>query len=394
MKIVFALGSSNPFPGAGWTRIGFFAKDWSKKGHHVEVLGTFSYNNIRNRGLVRLRNLNIFNIIINIGLMHPIFFIFNTLSAFFFSIVFFVSRKPDIAIISVPSGDFGLGLVMGCKFTRTKCIIDYRDEWEDQTVSIMKSNYEKSFYVLIKKIINFVYSDYLITTVTENFVSSLKKRGLKVKLFPNGADVTVFKNYDKNSVRMKYGFSEKDFIIVYSGLIGAYYNFENIFSVLTKIDKAKNIKFVIIGNGPDVPQLLLATKHLRLIGKFYYLGVKNSKKEVAEVLSTGDVGFIPGLYTKGQLPVKFFEYCACEIPVLALIPSDSLLNILIDKHQIGLTIKPNDESELLGAIKFLFNDEQYRNHVGKRARCFVEKNFDRNKISKEFLNLVRGFFIG
>jgi len=33
MKTLFILGFVNPFAGAGWTRIGFFAEDWAKKGN-------------------------------------------------------------------------------------------------------------------------------------------------------------------------------------------------------------------------------------------------------------------------------------------------------------------------------------------------------------------------
>jgi hypothetical protein len=43
LKVSFVLGFPNPFQGAGWTRIGFFAKDWSNKGNAIEVLGAFSY---------------------------------------------------------------------------------------------------------------------------------------------------------------------------------------------------------------------------------------------------------------------------------------------------------------------------------------------------------------
>jgi hypothetical protein len=43
MKILLVLGFANPFAGASWTRIGFFADQWSRKGHIIEVLGAFSY---------------------------------------------------------------------------------------------------------------------------------------------------------------------------------------------------------------------------------------------------------------------------------------------------------------------------------------------------------------
>jgi len=42
MKILFVLGFANPFAGAGWTRIGFFADQWPRKGHIIEILGACS----------------------------------------------------------------------------------------------------------------------------------------------------------------------------------------------------------------------------------------------------------------------------------------------------------------------------------------------------------------
>ena len=52
MKILFILGFANPFPGAGWTRIGFFAEDWSNKGNAIEVQGAFNYALLQKKGFI------------------------------------------------------------------------------------------------------------------------------------------------------------------------------------------------------------------------------------------------------------------------------------------------------------------------------------------------------
>jgi hypothetical protein len=65
MKILSVLGFANPFVGAGWTRISFFADQWSRKGHIIEVLGAFSHKAFSKRGVKRLSNINIFNLIFN-----------------------------------------------------------------------------------------------------------------------------------------------------------------------------------------------------------------------------------------------------------------------------------------------------------------------------------------
>jgi len=108
LKVLFVLGFPNSFPGAGWTRTGFFADKWSKKGHMVEVLGAFSYKAFSKRGVKRLSNINIFNINFNIGLTYPLVFILKTPISFAVSTLVLLSRKPNVAIVSVLTGDVGL----------------------------------------------------------------------------------------------------------------------------------------------------------------------------------------------------------------------------------------------------------------------------------------------
>jgi len=145
----------------------------------------------------------------------------------------------------------------------------------------------------------------------------------------------------------------------------------------------------MIGDGPDVPRVLTSSKNLGLHENVLYLGVKNDKEEIAEILSAGDVGIIPGLYTKGQLPVKFFEYSACELPIVAAIHPDSMLAKLIKEYAIGITAPPMDEEKLAEAIYYIYENESFRIAAGKRARLLIEEKFNRNKIAEEFLGLVK-----
>jgi len=98
MKILFVLGFANPFAGAGWTRIGFFADKWSRKGHTIEVLGAFSYKAFSKRGVKRLNNMNIFNLTFNMNLTHPAVFILNTLISFTVSILALLSRAQTLTL--------------------------------------------------------------------------------------------------------------------------------------------------------------------------------------------------------------------------------------------------------------------------------------------------------
>ena len=391
MRILFVLGFPNPFPGAGWTRIGFFAKDWSKKGHSVEVLGTFSYKTLQKRGSRKFGKVNIFNLVFNMGLIHPLVFTLNSIISFIVSTFFLLAKKPNVAVVSVPSGAAGLGALMACKLLKAKCVVDYRDEWEDYTISLINHKTGKLFYSIIRKLAACLYvRSQLVVAVTPNFATSLKLRGVtNVRVVWNGADITVFKPYAKNIGRKKLALSDSDFIIIYSGGIGGYYKLDVVIRALTKLyNQIKSIKLMIIGDGPDLPFVLGLSKKLGLRDKVLYLGVKNDKNEIAEILAAGNVGIIPGLYARGQLPAKFFEYCACGIPVIATVNENSLLTTLIREYRIGMVSPPMEEEKLAEAIYRIYKNKSFREAAGKRVRLLIEQKFDRTKIAENFLKLI------
>ena len=122
LRILFVLGFPNPFAGAAWTRIGFFADAWSKKGHTVGVLGAFSYKSLQKRGVRKFGEVDIFNLVPQLGLNHPLAFIINSLMSVIVSMFYLIADRPSIAIVSVPTGDVGLGAIMACRLLGVKYV--------------------------------------------------------------------------------------------------------------------------------------------------------------------------------------------------------------------------------------------------------------------------------
>ena len=388
MKILFVLGSPNPFPGAVWTRIGFFAKDWAKKGHSVEVLGAFSYKSLQRRGVRKSSGMKIFNLTFNMGLNHPLVFTLNSFISFIVSTLFLIARKPNAVIVSVPPGNIGLGTIMACKLVRAKCVVDYRDEWEDYTISLINSKIGKSFYSAVKKLMAKLYAKcHIVVAVTPRYIDSLKRRGLaNARLVPNGADVTTFKPL---SNRRKSEF----FTIFYSGNIGDYYRLDVAVKAVKKlVDRGlRNVKLVIAGGG-EIEKVLNLALESGISSNIEYKGVINDKLKLARMITEADMGLIPydnNPLWKNSLPAKFFEYCACGVPVLATVYEDSILATFIREYEIGLTSPPLDEEKLTEAIYRIYKDKSFREAAGKRARLLIEEKFDRNKIAEEFFRSVK-----
>jgi glycosyltransferase involved in cell wall biosynthesis len=123
------------------------------------------------------------------------------------------------------------------------------------------------------------------------------------------------------------------------------------------------------------------------------LGVENDKVAIAQIISAGDVGIVPyddNPLWKNSVSAKFYEYCACGIPVIATVYDDSLLARIIKEYGIGLTTPPLDDGKLSEAILQLYRNVQFMEVMGRRARMLVEDKFDRNKIADEFFKLIEG----
>lgn len=387
LKVLFVLGFPNPFPGAAWTRIHFFGEKLCKEGYGVEVLGAFTPSTFKHRGAVRLHSMNVFNFIPSTDLRSHLAFTINFIISFLVSTLFIMARIPNLAIISVPKGDVGLGAMMACQLLHVKYVVDYRDQWEDYALSSSNRKGKIVFYANVKKFsTSFYEKSQKVITVTPNFVDSLMRRRLvDVKLVPNGADVKTFK-----PLALKK--DAKTFKIFYSGGIGRYYRLDiTVKSIKNLVDNGlQNIKLVIAGSG-EIQKILNLAKMLDISTHLDYRGVVNNKTQLAELIAEADVGLIPyddNPLWKNSLPAKFFEYCACGLPVIATTYEDSLLAGLITNYKIGKISQPLNEEKLAETIRQLYKNEKFRKTAGKMARLLVEEEFDRNKIVTEFFSLI------
>jgi glycosyltransferase involved in cell wall biosynthesis len=377
-------------------RTAFFAEYFSLRGHNVSVVGVFSATTLRKAGVSRSNQIRVINMIPTLmtsGIFSLILNLISSTLASFFAIIF---ARPEIVIISVPQGETGLGSYVAGKFLRRKLVIDYRDEWEDYAIGIATCPIHKKFYKFLKSLMTRCYtkSD-LLVTVSEALTTSLLQRGITAaKVISNGADLNLFKQYDKEVLRSKFGLQKNDFVFVYSGGIGVYYKLDIVIKALKKImNDAKNVKLILVGYGNDVNRVLNLARDLDLLDRVFYLGVKTDQLELAQVLSASDIGIVPfdsNPLWKNALPAKAMEYFACGLPVLATVYTDSILGKIIREHNIGLISDPENIDALAGNMDRLYKDRLYSNEAGRRAMSLAKERFDRSNIAKDFLGMLTG----
>lgn len=391
-RTVFFLDESHPTPGAPWTRISSFAKAATAKGYPVDIIGIFSPKALEQRGIKSISNLSIINLIFKVPMPNPFIFTANLLSSLVISTFVLIGRRPMVAVVSFPGGDSASGFLVACALLRIKTVIDYRDEWENQFIFSAMPSFSRRFYKLIKKIWpNLFYSRAsFVSVVTQPFVKALKESGVdNVILVPNGASSSSFKPLENK-------LDDGLFKIVYSGGIGEYYRLDIVVSSLKKLaDRGfQNIRLIMVGretNHAVLDSLLTYAEDNGLKNSVVYLGNKSDVKELSKIIASADVGIVPyddNPLWKNGLPAKFWEYCASGLPVIATVFKDSILAGLIQERSIGLTVDPLDVDGLAEAIKKLSLDPEFRSVAGKRARILIERDFNRDKISEDFINKV------
>lgn len=393
LKVLFILHYPNPFSGAAWARIGYNAKFIKNLGHKVTVAGVFSASTLDKAGSHYEDGIELLNITPIIMMQKTIVMILNIISSALSSLLVMVLKRPNIVVISVPTGETALGAYFAARVFRCKVFFDYRDEWEDHIISTSQGRLYKFSYRVLKKVMTRCYiKSLLVITVTEPFARSLYSRGVRnLKIVSNGADLSVFRPYDRIAKRSKLGLEKGDFIFVFSGTVGLYYRLDIVARAIQKL-KEKNciVKLLILGDGQDTKRIIEIAKEGMIQNQILHLGTEHDKFELAKILSCADVGIVPynaNPLWKNSIPVKALEYLACGLPVIATAFEDSQIGYLIRENHVGFICPPEDPDKLAKIMETILHYDMFDTYK-KRSRTLVESYFNRENLAEEFFRLI------
>jgi glycosyltransferase involved in cell wall biosynthesis len=102
-----------------------------------------------------------------------------------------------------------------------------------------------------------------------------------------------------------------------------------------------------------------------------------------------------GTYTHRQELARALSSRGHEIasgkPILAAIPADNLVARTISAASAGMTVDPEDLSELRRLARSLIEDKDRCRRLGAAGLAYARANFDINSIAARFENIFRDF---
>ena len=253
----------------------------------------------------------------------------------------------------------------------------YHTMYEEYIYYITKGYFNSASKKLVEYLTLFLCDK----TIDELIVPTEKTKELfkdkyKVKrdvyVIPSGIDTTRFykENIDKNEIinlKKDLVLKKTDFIVLYVGRIAKEKSIDflinNFNSVLKRIPKAK---MIIVGDGPDIKDLIDLTRKKGLENKIIFTG-KAPWTDVPKYYSLCDV-FVTASKTETQ-GLTVMEAMGASKPVVAI--RDESFELMITDKKDGLFF--DDEKSYVDMIYEVYKNKKLRDEISFNARLTADK---------------------
>lgn len=192
----------------------------------------------------------------------------------------------------------------------------------------------------------------------------------------------------ENPLRREWGLEDK-FVVGYSGNLGRAHEFETILSAAEQLRDHPDIVFVFFGGGYQFDQIVLHVKQRGLERTFRFFPYQD-RAALKYSLSVPDVHWLSlkprleGLI----LPSKLYGIAAAGRPIIAIAAKNSEIARLVDEHDCGVAIEPNDAAALNDILVILSQDAERCMTMGRNARAMLDAHFTRRQALERWQELI------
>jgi len=282
-------------------------------------------------------------------------------------------EEPDVVIGSSVHLLAVLAAYWVAKYYRAKFIMEVRDLWPQAIIDMGELSARHPIVKVLQALERFLYrrAEKIITLLplAHEYITACGVPREKVIWIPNGVDLSRFEDFEPAAS------SGGGFKVMYLGAHGQ----TNALDVLIEAAKIvqdkglEEIKFVLVGDGPEKLRLIALAKDLGLRNVEFRQSVP--KGEVTTTIQQADALLFNlekvEVFKYGISSNKLFDYMAAGKPVISSV--EALANP-IEEAQCGLTVPPRDPEALTEAVIKLYEmPKEEREAMGRRGLEYVEK---------------------
>jgi colanic acid biosynthesis glycosyl transferase WcaI len=233
-----------------------------------------------------------------------------------------------------------------------------------------------------------------VSTISGAMLEKARGKGVgeaRLVLFPNWVDVSAIRPATQAPAqpieaeapagfRAELGIPADALVVLYSGSLGSKQGIELLAEAARLMVYARNIHFVICGNGPSRASLMSACMRLRNV---HFLDLQPAAR-LNELLGMADIHVLPQRADAEDLvmPSKLAGMLASGKAVIVTAnPGTELARVMTDR---GLVVPPGDAAVLADAIEQLALAPTVREALGAAGRAFAQAELDQDAILSRF----------
>lgn len=212
----------------------------------------------------------------------------------------------------------------------------------------------------------------------------------RIASVPNGCDLDIFATpvqpWRPTQVR------PTDLMVVFAGTHGMANGLDAVLNAAAELKRRgrDDIKLLLIGQGKLKAGLQVRAEREGLSNVVFHDPV--NKARLAGLMAATDVGLqvlanVPAFYY-GTSPNKFFDYIAAGLPVLNNYPG--WLAEMIDEHQCGFAVTPDNSTAFADALEQAAADRQALQVMGQRGLALAKTQFARQALADKWVDWVTG----
>jgi len=403
MRVLFLTHYFHPEGNAPATRVYELCRRWVAMGHDVTVItgvpnvpNGVAYEGYRNRCFQRERVDGIETIRVwtylaaNKGTARRIL---NYLSLMFSATIAAIwVRKPDLVIATSPQFFCGWAGVWVSRLRRIPFILEVRDLWPESIVAVGAMR-EGRWLRLLEWLEKRMYAAATrIVTVGGGYRDQLIERGVATKridIIPNGVDRRFFVDDGGGAALRKEFGLDGAFVCSYIGTIGMGSGLDAVLRAaeLLRDEGREDIVFMLVGDGA-VRESLEREAHQKKLNQVIFTG-RQDKRRVPAFLALADaclVHLVRRDLFRTVLPSKIFEAAAMKKPIILGVEGSAAR--IVGEAGAGICIQPENEVELVEAVKRLAGDRDLAGRMGRAGFESLAAVHDYDRLAEKYAEIV------
>jgi len=150
------------------------------------------------------------------------------------------------------------------------------------------------------------------------------------------------------------------------------------------VDKYNNLRYLLIGDGPEMKRLKELSHNLGINKQAEFLG-KLSHENVLAYMAKADIFSLPS-WNEG-FGIVYLEAMARGKPVIGC--QGEGIEDFVENGKTGLLVKPKDVDSLVKEMDYLLSNPDEARAIGKRARKLVLENYTWEKNAEKTIEIYK-----